>query len=174
MDSTPVDNNLDNFTTPDDPQRLCRFIKRASDGELLKLTKNTTTCFGTQNNKIPSKEGLDSRLNLDIRGLKYILLFAANKFSIKNIDGIILIINPKISTILIDIYVELYNKPLKIMCGTQKGVCSEIAAYIVKRNDVNFSFLCTGARKSAKYEDCDLLCGIPDIMLQEMISKIIS
>jgi uncharacterized protein (DUF169 family) len=95
-------------------------------------------------------------------------------YSKEEYDGFILIINPEKAMKVIEAYTELFNKPLKLICGVRSGVCSEITAYVTKREDINFSFLCSGSRKFAGYDECELLCGIPAKMADELIGKLIS
>lgn len=74
---------------------------------------------------------------------------------------------------IIQAYVRLYKKPLKITCGIINGVCSEVTAYVIKRNDVNFSFLYVESRKNGIFGDCELLCGIPAKITNELINAVI-
>lgn len=73
---------------------------------------------------------------------------------------------------IIQAYVRLYKKPLKITCGIINGVCSEVTAYIIKCNDVNFSFLCVKSRKNGIFGDCELLCGITGNITNELINAV--
>jgi uncharacterized protein (DUF169 family) len=74
---------------------------------------------------------------------------------------------------LVEAYVRVYKKPLKITCGAINGVCSEVTAYVIKRNEVNFSFLCPNSRGNGVFSDCELLCGIPAKMTDDLIDEII-
>ena len=74
---------------------------------------------------------------------------------------------------IIKAYVKLYQRPLKITCGVISGVCSEVTAYVIKRDEINFSFLCSNSRESGIFSDCDLLCGIPSKMTKDLIKEII-
>ena len=74
---------------------------------------------------------------------------------------------------IIQAYVSLYKKPLKITCGAINGVCSEVTAHVIKRNELNFSFLCTNSRSSGTFSKCELMCGIPADMTSDLIDEII-
>ncbi len=74
---------------------------------------------------------------------------------------------------IVQAYVKLYHKPLKITCGAINGVCSEVTAYVIKRNEVNFSFLCPDSRLNGIFNDCEILCGIPAKLTKDMINEII-
>jgi len=151
-------------------QRFCVYIKKAGEGEALRLKKNDSSCIiSERKSSFPQTSKLESDIQLNFRGLKYFLLFPMDLYPNENYDGLILIVNPKNAMKIIDAYVELFHKPLKLTCGVRSGVCSEITAYVSKRQDVNFSFLCSGARKYADYDDCELLCGIPAKMTDELL-----
>lgn len=155
-------------------QRFCVYIKKAGEGEALRLKKDDSSCIISERQPSflqTSKLELDIQLNF--RGLKYFLLFPLDLYPDEDYDGLILIVNPKNAMKIIDAYVELFHKPLKLTCGVRSGVCSEITAYVSKRQDVNFSFLCSGARRYADYDECELLCGIPAKMTLELLAKLI-
>ena len=155
-------------------ERYCEYVKRTTQGEFLKIKKGDFTCktaeimLGFQ-----ESDNLELTMRLDIKGLKYILLFPINKYEFEDYDSIILVLNPRNCMDIIQAYVRLYKKPLKITCGIINGVCSEVTAYVIKRNDVNFSFLCTESRKNGTFSDCELLCGIPAKMTNDLINEII-
>jgi uncharacterized protein (DUF169 family) len=155
--------------------RFSRYIKRAARGEYLKIHNKFTNCIakkGSENGPALS-DHVEMEMKLNIRGLKSILLFPINKNPEIKIDSVILIVTPLECTRIIEIYVELYKKPLNVVTGTHFGVCSEIAAFVIKREDVNLSFLCHGARRYGKFKDSELLCGIPKKMVKEMFSMLI-
>lgn len=56
-------------------------------------------------------DNLELTMKLDIKGLKYILLFPLNKYDLEVYDSIILIVNPHNCMNIIQAYVNLYNKP---------------------------------------------------------------
>ena len=155
-------------------ERYCEYVKRASRGEFLKIKKGDFSCH-TANIMLGFKESdnLELTMRLDVKGLKYILLFPINKDIIENYDSIILILNPLDCMNIIEAYVRIYQKPLKITCGVINGACSEVTAYVIKRNEVNFSFLCSDSRVKGIFSDCELLCGMPAKMTNEIIDEII-
>ena len=162
------------FKSPKKKERYCEFIKRVSEGEFLKIKNGDFSCVTGEimlGFMKPKHMILDMRL--DFRGLEYILLFPVNKYNIENCESIILIVNPKICMDIVEAYVKIYKKPLNIVCGTVSGICSEVTAYVIKRKEINFSFLCSGSRLFAGFDDCDLLCGIPYGMTNELIKKML-
>jgi uncharacterized protein (DUF169 family) len=153
----------------------CEYVKRASQGEFLKIRKGDFSCHtGNISLGFQKSNSLELTIKLDSKGLKFIYLFPINKFVPENYDSIILILKPSNCMNLIQAYVRLYNKPLKITCGAINGICSEVTAHVIKRNEVNFSFLCPNSRKNGLFNDCELLCGIPVKMANELIEEIIS
>jgi len=140
----------------------------------LKIKKGDFSCH-TADIMLGFKESdnLELTMKLEVKGLKYILLFPINKALIENYDSIILILNPLNCMKIIEAYVRLYQKPLKITCGAINGVCSEVTAYVIKRNEVNFSFLCPDSRGNGVFSDCELLCGIPAKMTNDLFDEII-
>ncbi|MFX1304390.1 MAG: DUF169 domain-containing protein [Promethearchaeota archaeon] len=162
------------FKEANQKERYCEFVKRASQGEFLKIKKGDFSCH-TADVMLGFKESdnIELTMKLEVKGLKYILLFPINKFQPEDYDSIILILNPHDCMKLIEAYVRLYQKPLKITCGAINGVCSEVTAYVIKRNEVNFSFLCFNSRGNGIFSDCELLCGIPAKMTDDLIDEII-
>jgi len=154
--------------------RYCEYVKRASSGEFLKVKKGDFSCH-TADIMLGFKESenLELTMKLEVKGLIYILLFPINKFIVENYDSIILILNPLDCMNIIEAYVNVYQKPLKITCGAINGVCSEVTAYVIKRNEVNFSFLCPDSRGNGVFSDCELLCGMPAKMTNDLIDEII-
>ena len=161
------------FKEADQMERYCEYVKRASQGEFLKIKKGDFSCH-TADIMLGFKESknLELTMRLEVKGLKYILLFPINKYILDNYDSIILILNPLECMNIIEAYVRLYQKPLKITCGAINGVCSEVTAYVIKRNEVNFSFLCPNSRGSGVFSDCELLCGIPEKMTNDLVDEI--
>jgi len=155
-------------------ESYCEYVKRASQGEFLKIKRgNLSRKTAEIMLGFIDSDNLELTMRLDIKGLKYILLFPINKYNVKDYDSIILTVNPHNSMNIIQAYVRLYKKPLKISCGAINGVCSEVTAYVIKRNDVNFSFLCANSRLNRTFGDCELLCGIPAKMTNDLINEII-
>ncbi|TFG03034.1 MAG: hypothetical protein EU539_12600 [Promethearchaeota archaeon] len=155
-------------------QRICEYIKRAAKGEFLKIEEKNTSCFSTgKSESLKVSENIELDMKLNIRGLKYLLLFPLTSQELEEMDSLILIITPKMGTSIIETYVELYKMPLKLTVGARSGVCSEIIAYTIKRENLNFSFLCNGARKYGEFDECELLCGIPAKMAKEIVEKLI-
>ena len=161
------------FKEADQMERYCEYVKRASQGEFLKIKKGDFSCH-TADIMLGFKESenLELTMRLEVKGLKYILLFPINKYLLENYDSVILILNPFDCMNIIEAYVRLYQKPLKITCGAINGVCSEVTAYVIKRNEVNFSFLCPNSRGNGVFSDCELLCGIPANMTNDIIDEI--
>ena len=163
-----------NFQQVNKSESYCEYVKRASEGEFLIINKGHLSChtaevmlgFAESNN-------LELSMKLDIKGLKSILLFPVNKFNNEDYDSVMLIVNPRNSMNIVQAYVKAYQKPLKITCGAINGICSEVTAYVIKRNDVNFSFLCPNSRLNGTYGDCDLICGIPAEMVNDLIDEIL-
>jgi uncharacterized protein (DUF169 family) len=162
------------FKQSNKSESYCEYVKRASEGEYLIINKGDLSChiadvmlgFKNSNN-------IELAMKLDIKGLKNILLFPANEADEANYDSLMIIVNPRNCMNIIQAYVKLYQKPLKITCGAINGVCSEVTAYVIKRNDVNFSFLCPDSRLNGTYGDCELLCGIPARMVNDLIDEIL-
>jgi uncharacterized protein (DUF169 family) len=185
LDSDPIGvkllyDNYDEFK--EDPlfkkahksEGYCEYVRRASQGEFLKIKKGDFSCHtGNITLGFKKSDSLELTMKLDSKGLKFIYLFPINKCVPEDYDSIILVLKPSICMKLIQAYVRLYNKPLKITCGAINGVCSEVTAHVIKRNEVNFSFLCPNSRKSGLFNECELLCGIPRKMTYELIDEII-
>ena len=152
----------------------CEYVKIASQGEFLKIKKGDFSCH-TGNIMLGFKESdnLELTMRLEVKGLKYILLFPINLYPLEDYDCVILILNPQDCMNIIEAYVNLYHKPLKITCGALNGVCSEVTAHVIKRNEVNFSFLCPNSRGNGVFSDCELLCGIPAKMTDDLVDEII-
>ncbi|MBY9006377.1 MAG: DUF169 domain-containing protein [Candidatus Lokiarchaeota archaeon] len=169
-----IDYDKELFKKPEKMDRYCNFVKRASNGEYLKIRNNDFSCVTGEimlGFKKPKHIVLDMRL--DYRGLKYVLLYPINEYNIGKYDCVILIVNPMICMDIIEAYKKIYKKPLNIVCGTISGICSEITAYVIKRDDINFSFLCSGSRIYTGFDDSELLCGIPFSMTNEIISEML-
>ncbi|MFX0042495.1 MAG: DUF169 domain-containing protein [Candidatus Hodarchaeota archaeon] len=151
----------------------CQYVKRASNGEFLKIKRGDFLCkIANTVLSFERSENIELSMELDIKGLKYILLFPINKFELNDFDSIILIVNPRNCLIIIKTFVKLYRKPLKLTLGAVTGVCSEVTAHVIKREEVNFSFLCENSRMNVVFDDCELLCGIPAKMTKELIDGI--
>jgi uncharacterized protein (DUF169 family) len=163
-----------NFRKANKSESYCEYVKRASEGEFLIINKGHLSCHIAEVMLgFEDSDNLELSMKLDIKGLKSILLFPVNKLDNEDYDSIMLIVNPRNCMNIIQAYVKLYQKPLKITCGAINGVCSEVTAYVIKRNDVNFSFLCPNSRFNGTYEDCELLCGIPARMVNDLIDEIL-
>jgi len=155
-------------------ERYCQYVKRASKGEFLKIKKGDFLCVtGEIMLGFKKPENIELNMRLDIRGLTHVLLFPINKYDINDFNSILLIVNPRNCMDIIEAYVKLYDRPLKITCGSYMGVCSEATAYVIKREELNFSFLCSGSRIFAEYDDCEMLCGIPAKMTEDLIEEIV-
>jgi uncharacterized protein (DUF169 family) len=153
----------------------CEYVKKASQGKFLKIQKGDFTCHtGNIMLGFDDSDNLELTMKLDSKGLKYIYLFPINQYIPEEYDSIILILTPSNCMNIIQAYVRLYKKPLKITCGAINGVCSEVTAHVIKRNEVNFSFLCPNSRKNRIFGDCELLCGIPAKMANDLINEIIT
>ncbi len=172
--NNPEDLKLaEKFNETDSFERYCEYVKRASKGEVLKLKKGSFSCVIGEiflGFKEPKHIKFDNRLEID--QLDCVLLFPINMYNIIDFDSIILILNPRNCMDIIEAYVKTYNKPLKISHGKFRGICSEITAYVIKNKELNFSYLCSGSRIFAGFDDCDLLCGIPANMFYDLISEI--
>ena len=169
------ENQIDGiFKEANKRNRYCEFVKKASNGEFLKIQKGDFSCkIADMALGFQDSNNLELNMKLDILGLKYILLFPINQVMIEDYDSIILVLNPRNCMEIIQAYVRLYKKPLKITCGIISGVCSEVTAYVIKRNEVNFSFLCVESRKNGTFSDCEILCGIPAKKVEDLIDTII-
>ncbi|MGQ4873462.1 MAG: DUF169 domain-containing protein [Promethearchaeia archaeon] len=162
-----------NFKTPKKPERYCEFVKKAALGEFLKIKKGEFSCVTAEIMLgFKKTEHIELKMTLGMRGLKYILLFPLNKYIPDDFDSVILIVTPRNCMDLVEAYVKIYNKPLKPSFGSVFGVCSEITAYVIKRQEINFSFLCTGSRIYAGFDDCELICGVPSSMIFEIIDEL--
>ncbi|MFX0156091.1 MAG: DUF169 domain-containing protein [Candidatus Hodarchaeota archaeon] len=155
-------------------RRFCEYIKMASQGEFLKVQNGNFSCHKKKGILgFNEPDNIELTMRLEAKGLEYILLFPINKLQVEEYDSIILILNPHNCMYIVEAYVRLYQKPLKATCGIIDGVCSEVTAYVIKRNEVNFSFLCPNSRLNGIFSDCELLCGIPVKMIDELIEEII-
>lgn len=154
-------------------QRFSQYIKRVAEGELLKLTESDTSCISSDTNGHDSFSNIELDMKLNIRGLKHLLLFPVDQHPKEEMDALILIITPIQFMKLVEVYVGLYNKPMKLSTGASTGVCSEIIAHVIKRDDVNISLLCHGARGYAKFKDDELLFGIPAKLIPDIIEKLL-
>lgn len=166
--------NLERYNKIEKPQRYCQFVKRASNGEFLSLQKGDFSCVYSEivlGFKKPINIEIEKRLFLE--DLLNILLFPANKELTINPDCIILIISPRNCADIIESYSRIYQKPFTPEINLHSGICSDITAHIIKKKDMNISFLCTGSRIYAGFDDCELVCGIPREMLFEMIQELI-
>ncbi|MFW9896960.1 MAG: DUF169 domain-containing protein [Candidatus Thorarchaeota archaeon] len=162
------------FKHADRSKNYCEYVKRASEGEFLVINKGNLSCHTAEFISEPEDStNIELSMKLDIKSLKRILLFPANKEIKEEYDSLMIIVNPRNCMNIVQAYVKLYQKPLKITCGAINGVCSEVTAYVIKRNDVNFSFLCPDSRLNGTYEDCELLCGIPAKMVNDLIEAIL-
>jgi len=163
-----------NFKQANKSESYCEYVKKASKGEFLIINKRHLSCHIAEVMLgFTESDNLELSMKLDIKGLKSILLFPVNKLDNEDYDSIMLIVNPRNSMNIVQAYVKLYQKPLKITCGAINGVCSEVTAYVIKRSDVNFSFLCQNSRINGTFGDCELLCGIPAKMTNDLIMEII-
>lgn len=161
------------FKSPENLMRYCEFVKRAANGEYLKITKGDFSCITGEillGLKKPKRIKLDMRLQL--KNLKYVLLFPINKFFMKEFDSILLIVNPKNCMDIIESYIHLYNEPLESIHGIPTGICGEVTAFVIKHKKINFSFLCSGSRIFAGFDECELLCGIPRKKTRPLIREI--
>ncbi|MEJ2248750.1 MAG: DUF169 domain-containing protein [Candidatus Lokiarchaeota archaeon] len=154
-------------------QRFSKYIKRVAEGDLLKLSETDTACISSDTAGHDSFSNIELDMKLNIRGLKHLLLFPVDEYPEESIDAMIIIITPHQFMKLIEIYVELYNKPMKLTTGASTGVCSEIVAYIIKREDVNVSFLCHGARSYAGFDADEFLFGIPAKLIPDFMEKLL-
>jgi uncharacterized protein (DUF169 family) len=153
----------------------CEYVKKASQGEFLKIQKGDFSCHkGNLMLGFTNTENLELTMKLDSKGLKHIYLFPINKYLPDNYDSVILILKPSNCMNIIQAYVKLYKKTLKITCGAINGVCSEVTAHVIKRNEINFSFLCHNSRKNGLFNNCELLCGIPARMTNDLIDELIN
>lgn len=164
----------DIFKGSDKLERYCEYVKKASKGEYLKIKKGDFLCVtGEIMLGFKKPENIELGMRLDVRGLTDVLLFPINKYNPKGFDSILLIVTPRNCMDIIEAYVRVYKRPLKLTCGSITGVCSEVTAHVIKREEVNFSFLCSGSRIFAEFDDCEMLCGIPAKMTNELIDEII-
>jgi uncharacterized protein (DUF169 family) len=154
-------------------QRFSQYIKRVAEGELLKLTESDTSCISSDTNGHDSFSNIELDMKLNIRGLKHLLLFPVDQYPKEDMDALILIITPIQFMKLVEVYVDLYNKPMKLSTGASTGVCSEIIAHVIKRDDVNISLLCHGAREYARFKDDELLFGIPSKLISDIIGEML-
>ncbi|TFF87434.1 MAG: hypothetical protein EU550_03265, partial [Promethearchaeota archaeon] len=159
----------DKFNEPKDLQRYCAFVKKAAQGEFIKIKKGDFSCVTAEimlGFKKPKKVEMNMRMN--IRGLNSILLFPANKYNLNNFESIILIVTPKNCMDIIEAHTRIFKKQLKISCGLYTGVCSEVTAQVIKTEKINFSFLCSGSRFLTGFDECELFCGIPSKMIDKI------
>jgi len=164
---------LDKFEKIKKKQRFSKYIKRVADGELLKLNESDTSCIMSDTAGHDSFSNIELDMKLNIRGLKYLLLFPIDLHPEEDIDTLILVVTPHQFTKLIEAYVELYKKPMKLTTGASTGVCSEIVAHVIKREDVNVSFLCQGARTHSGFKEDEFLFGIPAKLIPDMLEKLL-
>jgi uncharacterized protein (DUF169 family) len=173
FDSNQNDVNLDQFELIDKCQRYCEYVRRASQGEFLKLRKGDFTCEIGEimlGFKKPSNLEFEKRLNF--KGLKHVLLFPMNKLIIESVDCILLTVTPKNCMDIIEAYTKIFKRSLKLEIGNHSGVCSDITALVIKKEELNLSFLCPNSRIFAQFDDCELMCGIPKKMIKDLSEAI--
>ncbi len=161
------------FKEPIKMQRYCEFVKRAAQGERLKLKKGVFSCVTAEillGFKKP--EYIEMPLRLNVENLEYIILFPIDNYNPNDIDSVILIINPKMCMDIIKAYNKAFNKPLNSSFGQITGICGEITADVIKNKDLRISFLCSGSRIFANFDDCELLCGIPREMVDPLVKEL--
>jgi len=174
FDHSKIDDFDYKFRRPEKIERYCEYVKKASKGEFLKIKKGDFLCVtGEIMLGFKIAQHIELGMRLDVRGLTDILLFPINKYNLNSFDSILLIVNPRNCMDIIEAYVKLYKRPLKLTCGSITGICSEVTAHVIKREEVNFSFLCSGSRIFAEFDDCEMLCGIPAKMTNDLINEII-
>ena len=77
-------------------ERYCQFVKRASKGEFLKITKGDFLCVtGEIMLGFKKPVNIELGMRLDIRGLTHVLLFPISKYDKIDVDSILLIVNPR-------------------------------------------------------------------------------
>ncbi|TFG23669.1 MAG: hypothetical protein EU532_13270 [Promethearchaeota archaeon] len=163
-----------NFKNANKMERYCEYVKRASKGEFLKIEKADFLCeTGEIMLGFKNSNNIELGMRLDVRGLTHVLLFPINKYNLKNFDSILLIVTPRNCMDIVEAYVKLYKRPLKLTCGAITGICSEVTAHVIKREEINFSFLCSNSRFFAGFNDCEMLCGIPAKMTIDLIDEIV-
>ncbi|MFO8017836.1 MAG: DUF169 domain-containing protein [Promethearchaeia archaeon] len=168
-----INSNKD-FKVPKNSHRYCEFVKRASEGEFLKISKEKLSCVTSQimlGFKKPRKIKMDMRMDLD--NLDSVILFPLDDFPTKNFDSIVLRVNPKHAMDIIEAYRKVFHKPLEVNWGLYSGICSEITASVIKNQDINFSFLCSGSRIYTGFDDCELMCGIYNALVEKIFKKLI-
>ncbi len=161
------------FKEPKKMQRYCEFVKKAAQGEWLKLKKGVFSCVTAEillGFKKP--EYVEMPLRLNVENLEYILLFPIDNNVPNEIDSILLIINPKMCMDIIEAYNKVFNKPLNVSFGQLTGICGEVTADVIKNKDLRISFLCSGSRIFANFDDCELLCGIPREMINSLVKEL--
>jgi len=149
-------------------------VKKAAQEDFLKIKNTDFSCVTSEimlGFKKPKNVKMNMRMN--IRGLNSILLFPANNHIINNIKSIILIVTPNNNCMdIIEAHTWIFKKPLNITCGLYTGVCGEVTAQVIKVEKINFSFLCSGSRLLTGFNDCELFCGIPSKMIDEIFTII--
>ena len=155
-------------------KRYCEYMKRASQGDFLEVRKENLSCVTAEimlGFKKPREIEMDMRL--DIKGLYSVLLFPLDKFPTKDIDCVILIINPKHAMDIIEAYRKAFRKSLDVHWGLYSGICSEVTASVIKNKDINFLFFFSGSRIYTGFDDCELICGIHETLVDDIFGKLI-
>lgn len=178
------------------PLSYCVAVKSASLGHRVKLNAKTSGCVGSSRVLGLTKpsptylDGTDS-LNLGLYRDKELAKECAEQISMLGRetygvalqpieyfteeitpDLIIIISNPRECMRILQGYSYHFGVTKNISMSGNQGICSELTAYPLINNTINVSFLCSGTRYLADWEDNEVAAGIPFEIFSRVIDGV--
>ena len=89
-------------------------------------------------------------------------------------DVILMVMNPHQAMRVMQGYAYVYGGDFHIKTTGNQAICSECTAYPFEFNSINASFMCTGTRYNARWDDSELMVGIPFNQLTSLVEGIYS
>jgi uncharacterized protein (DUF169 family) len=87
-------------------------------------------------------------------------------------DVVLIICNPRECMRIMQGYSYHYGVTKSISMSGNQGICSELTAYPLKNNTINVSFLCSGTRYLASWEENEAAAGMPFSMFSKVIDGV--
>lgn len=87
-------------------------------------------------------------------------------------DLVIIISNPRECMRIMQGYSYHFGVTKNISMSGNQGICSELTAYPLVNNTINVSFLCSGTRYLASWEDNEVAAGMPFEMFSGVIDGV--
>lgn len=175
------------------PLSYCVAVKSASLGHRVKLNAKTSGCGGSSRVLGLSKpspayyDGTDS-FNLGLYRDKELARECAGQITALDREAygvvvqpieyftedttpdlVLIICNPRECMRIMQGYSYNFGVTKNISMSGNQGICSELTAYPLRNNTINVSFLCSGTRYLAGWEDNEVAAGMP----LEMFSRVI-